>query len=111
MQSSAKLDKEGMAQPVTPVLKCEESKIKVDFKGFQKHTLCTPTSNHISMYITGIRNTISGQNLIHVPVQQGGKSSWNRPTDPNIKVDFAGFQTYKVCSSYSNHRNIYMNVI
>jgi hypothetical protein len=72
MQFSAKRDKEGMAQPIIPVLKYEESKIKVDFKGFQTYTVCPPSSNHRSMYINGIHNTILGQNSIHVPVQQGG---------------------------------------
>jgi hypothetical protein len=109
MQFSAKHDKEGMAQPITPVLKCEESEIKVDVKGFQTYKVCPPSSNHRSMYINGIHNTILGQTSIHVLVQQGGKSSWNRPTD--IKVDFEGFQTYKVCQSSSNHRYIYINVI
>jgi hypothetical protein len=63
------------------------------------------------MYINGIHNTTLGQNSIRVPVQQGGKSSWNRPSDPNIKVDFEGFQTYKLCPYSSNHRYIYIYVI
>jgi hypothetical protein len=48
---------------------------------------------------------------IHVPLQQGGKSSWNGPTDPNIKVDFDWFQTDKVCQPYYNNRSIYINGI
>jgi hypothetical protein len=79
MQFSTKLDKEDMAQPITPVPKCEDSRIKVDFRGFQTYKVCPPSSNHRSIYINGIHNTILGQNSILVSIQQGGKSSWNRP--------------------------------
>jgi hypothetical protein len=46
-----------------------------------------------------------------MPVQQGGKSFWNRPTDPNIKLDFEWFQTYRVSTPSYNNRSIYMNRI
>jgi hypothetical protein len=98
-------------QPIIPIPKCEESGIKVDFKGFQTYKVCPPSSNHRSIYINGIHNTILGQNSILVPVQQGGKSSWNRPTDPKIKLDFEWFQTYEVSTPSSNHSSIYINGI
>jgi hypothetical protein len=100
-----------MAQPITPVLKCEESRIKIEFKGFQTYKVCPPSSNQRSIYIIGIHNTILGQNSILVPVHQGGKSSWNRATYPNIKLDFEWFQTYKLSTPSSNHRSIYINGI
>jgi hypothetical protein len=111
MQFSAKRDKEDTAQPITPVLKCEESKIKVDFKGFQTYKVWPPSSNHRSIYINGIHNTILGQTSIHVPIQHGGKSSRNIPTVPKIKLERKGFQTYKVSPPSSTHISIYINGI
>jgi hypothetical protein len=55
----------------------------------------------------GLKKNV-GQNSINIPVQQGGKSSWNRPTDPYIKVDFEWFQTYKACQPSYDHRYIYI---
>jgi hypothetical protein len=102
MQFSTKRDKEDMAQPITPVPKCEESRLKVDFKGFQTYKVCPPSSNHRSIYINGIL----------VPIHRGGKYSWNRPTNPNIiKLEFEWFQTNKVSTPFSNHRSINMNGI
>jgi hypothetical protein len=111
MQFSTKRNKEDMAQPITPIPKCEDSRIKVEFKGFQTYTVCPPSSYHKSIYINGIHNTIFRKKLILVPVQQGGKSSWNRPTYPNIKLDFEWFKTYKLSTPSSNHRSIYINGI
>jgi hypothetical protein len=84
--------------------------IKVDFKGLQTYKVFPSSSNHRYIYINVIGKKM-GLNSIHMLVQQGRKSSWNRPTDTNIIVDFKGFQTYKVSPPFSNHRYIYINVI
>jgi hypothetical protein len=68
----------------------------------------TLLSSYIYIYIYGIDNTLLAQNSIHIPVQQGGKSSRNRPTYPYIKVDFDWFQTYKTCQPSYDHIYIYI---
>jgi hypothetical protein len=70
--------------------------------------MSTLLSSYIYIYSYGIDNTLVAQSSIHIPVQQGGKSSWNRPTDPYIKVDFDWFQSYKTCQPSYHH--IYMYI-